>query len=552
MLSGCSVIHGKHGITNMDRRTFMAIGGAALAGSLSQASNGFAANRGQKRCTLLHLTDTHAQLETHLEYLPGATPDIISMGGFARLKTAIDAQRATSVGPAFVVDGGDLVQGSGPAAWSRGEIMIAPSNALELDAFVPGNWEPVHGPTQFERLMGQLRTRVIAYNFHRLRTGKRLFDPAVTVEREGVKILFIGIADPTTTQRQPPAQVEGLDSTRMEGLRDFVKDLRRRESPDLVVAVTHTGLTVSRQMAREIPELDVILSGHTHERTQRAIREGNVIVVEAGSLGSFLGRLDLTLKPNGGVAMCEFRLVPVAADDFREDQTVSKLVDTELKPYRERMQRVLGTSESRILRYDVLETSADNLISDALRDAVGTDIGLTNGFRFAPPIAAGAVTEADLWNLLPMDARIKTGWVTGQELKLYLERELEMVFARDPWRLSGGWGPRASGMTMSFEARESQGNRLKSLQIGGEQVADAKRYSIAGCEREGEPLDVVCRHRGTHDVEISKSTIHEAVRHFLGRNPVVSPRRDGRATAIDLAESEFSQDKILSEIRRKS
>ncbi len=151
-----------------------------------------------------------------------------------------------------------------------------------------------------------------------------------------------------------------------------------------------------------------------------------------------------------------------------------------------------------------------------------------------------------------MDARIKTGWVTGQELKLYLERELEMVFARDPWRLSGGWGPRASGMTMSFEARESQGNRLKSLQIGGEQVADAKRYSIAGCEREGEPLDVVCRHRGTHDVEISKSTIHEAVRHFLGRNPVVSPRRDGRATAIDLAESEFSQDKILSEIRRKS
>ncbi len=536
----------------MNRRNFLGAGGAVLAGVMTHTSQGFGGDRKQKRCTLLHLTDTHAQLETHLEYLPGATPDQKLMGGFARLKTAIDAQRATSIGPAFLADGGDLVQGSGPAAWSRGEVMIAPSNALDLDAFVPGNWEPVHGPAQFERLMNQLKTRVIAYNFHRTSTGKRLFDPSVTITKEGVKVSFIGIADPTTTERQPPAQVAGLDSTRMAGLRDFVKELRRQESPDLVVAVTHTGLTVSRQLAREIPEFDVILSGHTHERTQRAIREGNVIVVEAGSLGSFLGRLDLTLKTNGGIETCDFNLIPIAADAFTEDRSVAQLVRDELMPYRERMQQVLGKSQSPILRYDVLETSADNLISDALRDAVGTDIGLTNGFRFAPPIAVGAVTEGDLWNLLPMDARIKTGWVTGRELRSYLERELEMVFARDPWRLSGGWGPRASGLTVKFEARESQGRRLRSLQVHGEDVEDDKRYTIAGCEREGEPIDVVCRHRGTHDVQYGRLTIHEAVRQFLAQHPTIDPQRDGRSTAVDLGAREFSQDQILSDLHRQS
>jgi 2',3'-cyclic-nucleotide 2'-phosphodiesterase (5'-nucleotidase family) len=217
------------------------------------------------------MADTHAQIETHPEYMPGEQPEIQQMGGLARLKTAIDRERARAGAATFLVDSGDAVQGSGPAAWSEGEVVIEPFNALGLDAFVPGNWEPVYGPERFKQLMAKLKAPVIAYNFHDVVTGKRLFAPAVTVERGGVRVMFVGLADPTTTVRQPPVQVKGLDSTRLEGLREFVQESRRREKPDLVVAVTHTGLTVSRQIAREIPEFDVILSGHTHERTSDSI-----------------------------------------------------------------------------------------------------------------------------------------------------------------------------------------------------------------------------------------------------------------------------------------
>ena len=174
------------------RRQFIAgIGTGAVTLAIGSSFAQSPPGRG-KRLTLLHLTDTHAQLETHWEYMPGTSPPIVRMGGFARLKTAIDKQRATSQGPAFLVDGGDLVQGSGPAAWSRGEVMIAPANSLGLDAFVPGNWEPVYGPDQFLRLMGQLKTNVIAYNFHHKSTGKRIFEPAVICKRDGVRVAFVG------------------------------------------------------------------------------------------------------------------------------------------------------------------------------------------------------------------------------------------------------------------------------------------------------------------------------------------------------------------------
>ena len=93
-----------------------------------------------KRVTLLHFTDTHAQLETHPEYLPGAKPEIQMMGGYARLKTAIEHERAHCEGACFLLDGGDEFQGSGPAAWSEGEVILEPLKALGIDVFTPGNW----------------------------------------------------------------------------------------------------------------------------------------------------------------------------------------------------------------------------------------------------------------------------------------------------------------------------------------------------------------------------------------------------------------------------
>ena len=337
-----------------------------------------------------------------------------------------------------------------------------------------------------------------------------------------------------------------MDTTRMDGLRDFVKELRAREQPDVVIALTHTGLSIAREIARETPELDVVLSGHTHERTAWPILEGDVIVIEPGCFGSFLGRLDLVVKPGGGIARHDFRLIPILASRYDEDADVKALVDKSLAPHRARMAKPAGRTETVLMRYDLLETTADDFIADAVREIANADIGFTNGFRFGVPVPPEAITEADLWNLLPMDARMKRGWVTGKELRDYLETELEMVYSKSPFKLNGGWGPRASGMTIIFDARADYGRRVVSMKINGREAEENGRYTIAGCEREGEPLDVICRHRGTHDAQVLPLSIHDALAVYLGVHPVVAPKRDGRETALDLPSAVFSQDAVLA------
>lgn len=523
-----------------------AIGGAVSTPNLAAAPAPNDRIREGKRLTLLHFTDTHAQLETHPEYLPGATPEIQMMGGYARLKTAIEHERAHCDGPCFLLDGGDEFQGSGPAAWSEGEVILEPLKALGIDVFTPGNWEPAYGPERFKRTMAQLGCPVVCYNFHDTASGNRLFPASIILERQGVKIAVVGMTDIGASGRQPPAEFRGMDTTRIEGLRDFVKELRVGERPDLVVALTHTGLSIAREIARETPEFDVVLSGHTHERTAWPILEGNVIVVEPGCFGSFLGRLDLVIKPGGGVASHDFRLIPILASRYDENAHVKALVDKSLAEYRARMTKQAGRTETVLMRYDLLETTADDFIADAVRETAKADIGFTNGFRFGVPVPPKVITEADLWNLLPMDARMKRGWITGKELRGYLERELEMVYSKSPLKLNGGWGPRASGMTIVFDALAGFGQRIVSIKINGREAEDEGRYTIAGCEREGEPLDVICRHRGTHDTQVLPMSIHEALEEYFIAHPVIAPRRDGREVALDLPPEVFSQDAVLA------
>jgi S-sulfosulfanyl-L-cysteine sulfohydrolase len=412
--------------------------------------------------------------------------------------------------------------------------------------FTPGNWEPVYGPERFKQLMAELGCPVVCYNFHDIASGKRLFPASVTLDRQGVKTLVVGVTDIGASKRQPPSEFHGMDTTRMEGLRDYVKEIRAREKPDLVVALTHTGLTIARQLARDVPEFDVVLSGHTHERTSRPILEGDVIVVEPGCFCSFLGRLDLVLKEGGGVARHDYRLIPIFERDYAEDPHMKALVDASLAPHRERMARDLGATETVLMRYDLFETTADDVISEAVREASGADIGFTNGFRFGSPVTAGPVTEADVWNLLPMDARVKVGWMTGQELRDYYESELETVYSKDPYHLNGGWGVRASGLRIKFNALADYGKRVVSMKVNGKEIEPEGRYTVAGCEREGERIDIICRHPGTHDVKVIDSSIQAVVARYLKAHPDIAPIRDGREVALDLPSQVFSQDAVLA------
>src|SRR5262249_29017710 len=128
----------------------------------------------------------------------------------------------------------------------------------------------------------------------------------------------------------------------------------------------------------------------------------------------------------------------------------------------------------------------------------------------------------------------------------YLEHELEMVFSKDPWKLNGGWGVRASGMTMTFNARAEAGRRLgdpKSNRPGGDH---RRAHTIPSCGGQGEPPHHGCRHAGTHNVYLLPMSIQQALRQYLTTHPAVTQRRDGREIALDLPRTVFSQDAVLA------
>jgi 2',3'-cyclic-nucleotide 2'-phosphodiesterase (5'-nucleotidase family) len=326
----------------------------------------------------------------------------------------------------------------------------------------------------------------------------------------------------------------------MTGFREFVQDLKRREHPDLVVLLDHTGLAPSVQLAQRIPEFDIVLSGHTHERVYKPILVGKTIVVEPGSLGSFIGELDVTLEA-GKISDYRYKLMGVDEAHFTENAQVKALIERAKQPLLGKLNKVLGATKTTLMRYDVLETTLDNLVDDAVREAARTDIAFTNGFRFSPPLAPGPITEADLWNFLPLDARLKSGSITGAQLRTYLEHEMELVYAKNPRDLSGGWGVRPSGMTIQFTAGAAEGRRIKEVKIGGQPLRPEATYTIGGCEQEGEALDRICRLSGVSDARYVGGTAHEAFRAYLKSHSPVAPKREGRVRATDLPETVWSQ-----------
>jgi len=497
-----------------------------------------------KQVRFLHLADMHAQLDTHWEYLPEDSQHLHRMGGFARIRTALDQERSNAPGAVFTLDGGDTFQGSAIAAWTQGEAVVGPLNALGIDAGTPGNWEIVYGPNAFRKLMSEVNYKVICYNFNEKATGKRLFAPSAILERDGVRVAFVGVTDPTTTPRQSPAQVAGLDSTQMGGLREFVQDLKRREKPDLTVLVDHTGLAPSVQLAQDIPEFDIVLSGHTHERVYKPILVGKTIVVEPGSMGSFIGQLDVTLN-DGRISDYRYKLIGVDEAQFAENRKVKALIEGVERPFQARLREVVGATKIPLMRYDVLETTMDNFVDDAVRETTRTDVAFTNGFRFSPPLAAGPITQADLWNILPLDANLKSGRVSGKQMRTYLEREMELVYAKDPRALSGGWGMRPSGMTVLFTAGAPEGSRIRDVKIGGKEMQADASYTIGGCEQEGEALDRICRLSGVSDARYVPGTVHSALLAYLKAHSPIEPQREGRVRATDLPATVWSQYGVL-------
>jgi sulfur-oxidizing protein SoxB len=499
--------------------------------------------------SLLHTSDIHGQVNVHDEFFWENDKAVFKKrGGFAHLKTMIGELKKQNPNT-LLLDGGDCFQGSGLASLSEGRAMIPLMNNLGYDLVLPGNWEVVYGKQMLLNDMGAYNAQKICANmFNDDTAGDLMFPPYSVFYIAGIKIGFIGYNDPLTPIRQAPAYNKGIRFSAPEkNLAKYVKLLKEQEQCKMVFVMSHMGLTQQLDLASQpyAEGVDYILGADTHERIREPLAGKYAKVTEPGAFASFIGKLDLVIE-DGKVKEESYELLEVDPERYVADEEMKSLITTAYQPYEKELKRVIGKTKTTLMRYYVLETPMDNMITDALMWKFNPDISIANGFRFCPPLVADSnnmaeITSDYLYSMIPGNNNTIMADVTGKQITEWLEKELENVFSKEPAKRLGGWLVRFQGMKIKFTIDAEPGKRIGEIMVKGKKLEMEKIYKVASCEREGDPESLLCRIRDVKNTQKLGFLVHEVVEEYLAKHSPIAPKLEGRAVATDAASTLLTQ-----------
>lgn len=530
----------------------------AVAGSLGRGARAAAALPAPERLlefealgnvTLLHLTDTHATLlpvyyrepDTLIEVgeQKGKPPYVTGeeflkaygfargtleayaytcvdfaelaarygkLGGYAHLATLVRRARAERPGKTLLLDGGDTLQGSATALWSRGLDMLEATNQLGVEVFA-AHWEFVHGIERVKELFGDRERRglfrgdFVAQNVKDATWGEPVFNPYTIREVGGVRVGVIGQAFPYTPISHPRRFVPDLTfGIQEDGIQAQVDELRQQKKVDVVVLLSHNGLYVDLKLAGRVKGLDVILGGHTHDGVPRPLLIGKTLVINSGAHGKFLSRLDLDVK-DGRVRDYRYKLIPVLSREIPADPEMSALIERVRQPHQAKLGEVLAVSDSLLYRRGNFNGSFDEIVLDALLKRFDAQVAFTPGFRWGVTIVPGQpITLEDVFSHTGLTyPNCWTREMTGEEILTVMEDVADNLFNPDPYYRQGGDMVRVGGLTYAIAPEKPIGSRISNVMIAGKPLEPAKRYKAAGwasmAEIEGPPaFDVVADH----------------------------------------------------------
>jgi 2',3'-cyclic-nucleotide 2'-phosphodiesterase (5'-nucleotidase family) len=557
--------------------------------------------------TLMQLQDVHGHIAPHGSILKDGVLDA-NAGGVAKLATLIRQVREDNPDNLLLAVG-DTTHGSAEMLFTLGDAIMPMMNALGIDAFLPGNWDFGWGPRVYRQrftpntsiqLSPNNRTTcawkypegtgcnvpgglnattyeechvtkanfptvaINLYNYNEVAgattpgtpLGPRVHAPYVIKEVAGKKVAIIGITSDVVPQQ---AQAFNTGFRFTMGYKELPVDIAsaKEEGADLIVVLSELGLAKNVQLVKEFPDINVMFSGHTHERTPEAIvinrpdgKGDNIgIITEAGE-DDFLGRLDLEVS-DGRITEWSWDLIE-ASSSVPEDPAIKAMVDEERKTFIagpdfechtfgvnafpfgtghtlcEPLDAIAGYTDPTIERFDVLEEIANNVMVDAFVDLArdvdtnlnaDNSLSTTNGFRFDVTVLgrddgfSGAITVGDLYTYYPIGAAIALAEFTGGRLMDHWEGILNNVFDPNPYRQRGGWflGFPANmhfdiELNDDFPRTISDGRRIDRVTINGKRLDRSKTYTLASCYPHGNPIDEVCRTSGATNVRFMDGT----------------------------------------------
>jgi sulfur-oxidizing protein SoxB len=542
-------------VTRRDLFALIAIAGGLLASSPRALAEGLEPERlldfeSLGNVTLLHMTDPHATLNPVYYREPDSriavgdeagTPPFLNgeaflkaygiprgsaqayavshldftalaarygrLGGYAHLATLVKRVREQRRGKTLLLDGGDTLQGSATALWTRGEDMVRAMNELGVEVFTP-HWEFTYGVERVKELFGDRDGRgrfagdFVCHNVKELNWDDPVFLPYAIKEVGGAKIGIIGQAFPYVPVSHPQRFVPGLTFGIQEGqAQRLVAELREERKVDAVILLSHNGLSADVKMARRVRGIDVVLGGHTHDALPAPIAVGRTLVINSGAHGKFVSRLDLDVG-RGTVRAHRYKLLPVLSHYIAEDAAMATLIRELRAPYAAALGERLAISESLLYRRGTFNGTFDEVVLDALVQRFDAEVAFSPGFRWGVTIVPGqAITLEDVYahtGVTYPNCLVRE--LTGAEIHRLLEDVADNLFHRDPYYRQGGDMVRVGGLSYAIDPAKAIGRRISDIKVAGRPLSERRRYKAAswaspGPEVAGPPaFDVVAAH----------------------------------------------------------
>jgi 5'-nucleotidase/UDP-sugar diphosphatase len=496
----------------LSRREFLA-GTVAVGAAIALSSELAAAAEGKKTFTILHTNDMHASfigMGPASDYTPFTVNDDTTRGGYARLAGLIAKRKEArkGQGPVLVLDAGDYSMGTAFSAATRetgGELHLM--GLMGYDATTFGNHEFDLGPAGLGKSIGAAVKAgripaVLAANtrVHGTDAGladlQRLTREGVirryaVIERGGLRFGVFGVLGKEAMIYTSGGATTFADP--VESAREVVKILREQEKADVVIALSHGGVVKGAdgryadgedvRLAKDVPGIDVVISGHSHTELQEAIIvNGRTPVVQTGKESRNLGELVITVDGDK-LTVESYRLHPID-DSIVGDRAVAAEIEKLKKSvsaaaFASRGYRV--DQPLAIAPRDLPNTYTDiaagtilaNLVTDSFREATKADIGFTaNGMMRAGLLRGktGVQTVYDVFAVAPLGAGVVdptpgsslvAGYFTGQDLKNLLE-----FFLVDSPAHPGEYFPRASGMRFRYDPSRPKLEMVAAIEMG--------------------------------------------------------------------------------------
>ena len=426
-----------------------------------------------KQIDVLFTHDTHSHLDSFSTIVNGEQKEV---GGFAKIKTLINEKKKEDP-DTLILDGGDFSMGTLiQTVYDTEAAELRMLGYLGYDVTTFGNHEFDYRSQGLANMLkaakssGETLPEIVVCNVDwdsmekaGLNDGQKQIQSAfetygvkdyVMVQKGDVKIAVVGVFGKDALECAPTCELSFKDP--VEAVKKTVEEIKKNEEADMIACVSHGGTwedeskSEDELLAKAVPDLDLIISGHTHSELQEAIRHGNTYIVSCGEYGRNLGSLSMTQNSDGRWDLSAYELIPVSEDvkaDKATQERIDALMDTVdtnyLADFGYTRKEVLAQNDVEFNSLEEMGTEHKELnLGDIMADAYvyavenseyydgdPVDVAVVPSGTVRDTYTKGDITVEDVYNSFSLGIGkdgvagypLINAYLTGKELKLVAE-----------------------------------------------------------------------------------------------------------------------------------